>query len=247
MTKVIRDAGNLFEARSLKANHGRRTVARVGRFDFDYAAAHPDPGNSDYAPGDGDPFGLIAGPSGGFYVVDGASNTLGFVTARGRISVLAFVPDPPHHKPIYDAAPTCAARTPDGAIIIGTESGSVWRWKHHHLSRLLLGGKVRQVIACVTDDHGNVYLLNLDSSMVFGLIGKPSTGSIVKVTTGLRTSYVARGLNYPTGMTWGPDGRLYVTVNGLCPKNLSLINSQNSPPGACPASGRIVRVGRVGG
>jgi hypothetical protein len=37
-------------------------------------------------------------------------------------------------------------------------------------------------------------------------IGDPFTGSIVKVTPTLRTSYVVTRLNYPTGMTWGPDG-----------------------------------------
>jgi hypothetical protein len=244
LTTVVREAGNLDQLRSLTANRGWRIVAGVGRFDFDYAASHPDPGNPDYAPGDGDPFGLIAGPAGGFYVVDGASNTLGLVTARGRISVLAFVPDPPGHKPIFDAAPTCAARTPDGSIIVGTESGSVWRWKHHHLTRLLLGGKVGQVVSCVADSHGDVYLGNLDARII-DFIGAPHTGSIVKVTPRLRTSYVARGLNYPTGMTWGPDSKLYVTNNGLCPSDLSLINPQMTPPGACPASGQVVRLDGV--
>ena len=244
LTTVVREAGNLDQLRSLRANRGWRIIAGVGRFDFDYAASHPDPGNTDYAPGDGDPFGLIAGPAGGFNVVDGASNTLGFVTAGGRISVLAFVPDPPHHKPIYDAAPTCAAKTPDGSIVIGTESGSVWRWKHGHLPRLLLGGKVGQVVSCVADDRGDVYLGNLDARII-DFIGAPHTGSIVKVTPHLRTSYVARGLNYPTGMTWGPDRKLYVTNNGLCPRDLSLIDPKMTPPGACSASGQVVRLDGV--
>jgi hypothetical protein len=237
LKEIISEVGNFVEVRSLTANHGWRTLARVGRFDFEYVGMHPQPGT----PPDGDPFGLITRPSGGFYVVDAASNTLGSVDARGGISVIRFVPDPPHHRPIYDAAPTCAARTPDGALVIGTESGMLLRWKHHHLTRLLVGGKVQQVVACVSDAHGNVYLANLDPS-VKNFIGEPFTGSVVKVTPELRTSYLARGLNYPTGMTLGPDGRLYVTVNGLCPTNLSLINSHNAPPGACPGSGKVVRI-----
>ena len=43
-------------------------------------------------------------------------------------------------------------------------------------------------------------------------------------------------------MTWRPDGSLYVTLNGPCPTDLSLINSQNATPGACPASGEVVTV-----
>jgi hypothetical protein len=237
LKKIISGVGNLVELRSLTASRGWRTLARVGRFDFNYVRMHPQP----RTPPDGDPFGLTTRPSGGFYVVDAASNTLGSVNAQGLISVLGFVPGPPHHKPIYDSAPTCAARTPDGALVIGTESGTLFRWKHQQLTRLLVGGKVQQVVGCVADAHGNVYLANLDPS-VKHFIGKPFTGSVVEVTPKLKTSYIARGLNYPTGITRGPGGNLYVTVNGLCPTKLSLLNSHNAPPHACPGSGKVIRI-----
>jgi hypothetical protein len=35
--------------------------------------------------------------------------------------------------------------------------------------------------------------------------------------------------------------RLDLAVNGLCPADLSLLNADNSPPGACPEPGKIVR------
>jgi hypothetical protein len=63
------------------------------------------------------------------------------------------------------------------------------------------------------------------------------------VSPKLKTSYIVKGLNYPTGLTLGPDGNLYVAINGLCPKDLSLLTSENSPPGACPGSGKVVRLG----
>jgi hypothetical protein len=245
ITAVVNDAGVLNELKSLTSNQGWKNFAGVGRFDFDYAAAHPDPGNPEYAPGDANPFGVIAGPSGGFYVIDAASNTLDFVSRHGDISVLAFIPDPPHHKPIYDAAPTCAATTPNGNLIIATESSSLWRWNGKKLTRLLSGGKLGQVVGCVAESNGNVYLANLSSKIRGSFPNfneKPFDGSIVKVTPKLKTSYIARGLNFPTGLTVGPDGHLYVAINGLCPSDLSLLTSQNSPPGACPASGEVVRL-----
>jgi hypothetical protein len=247
VTAVQNGVGFLNRVRSTDANRGYEGVAGVGRFDFDYTVSHPDPGNPDYMPGDADPFGLIAGPRGGFYVVDGASNTLDFVTKRGDVSVLAFVPDPPNHQPIYDAAPTCAARTQNGDVYVGTESNSLYRWDGKTLTEVLRGGKLGQVVGCTADSRGNIYLANL-ASMIgessTGFIEKPFDGSIVKVTPDRKTSYVAKGLNYPTGLTLGPDDHLYVDVNGLCPHDLLLLTPQNSTAGGCPASGKVVRLDR---
>ena len=101
-----------------------------------------------------------------------------------------------------------------------------------------------QVIGSVADRHGNIYVANL-SSRILGTFPnfneKPFDGSIVKVTPRLSTSYVATGLNFPTGLTLGEEGSLYVAVNGLCPKDLSLLNNQNSTPNACPEPGKVVR------
>src|SRR5205085_3403774 len=97
----------------------------------------------------------------GFCVIDAASNTLDHVDDHGTVSVLAFIPDPLNHQPIYDAAPTCAARTPDGDIFIGTESNSLWRWDGSQLAQVLTGGQVGQVVGCVADPDGNLYLANL--------------------------------------------------------------------------------------
>jgi hypothetical protein len=239
----VSQTGNVDRVESLQANHGWHVVAGIGRFDFDYAVKHPDPGNPEYAPGDADPFGLIAAPS-GYHVVDAASNTLDFVSQGGGIKVLAFIPDPPNHQPIYDAAPTCAARTPNGDLYIATESNSLWRWDGHALTKILAGGKLGQVVGCVADGRGNVYLANLTSEIrgTFPDFNEePFDGSIVKVTPQQTTSYVVTGLNFPTGLTLGGDGALYVAVNGLCPKDLSLLNADNSPPGACPEPGKVVR------
>lgn len=249
VTAVQNGSGFLDKLRSLGSSPGFDGFASVGSFDFDYAAANPDPGNPEYAPGDANPFGLSAGPHGGFYAVDAASNTLDYVTRHGEISVLAFIPDPPNHLPIYDAAPTCAARTPNGDVYVGTESNSLWRWDGTMLTQVLSGGEVGQVVGCTADDEGNIYLANL-ASKIGGSFPNfneaPFDGSIVKVSPDLTTSYLAQGLNYPTGIALGPDDQLYVTVNGLCPSDLSMLTPDNSTQGGCPASGEVIRLDEHG-
>jgi hypothetical protein len=58
----------------------------------------------------------------------------------------------------------------------------------------------------------------------------------------LTTSYIASGLNFPTGLTIGRDGNIYVAVNGLRPSDLSLLTPDNSSPGGCPESGKVIRL-----
>jgi hypothetical protein len=92
-------------------------------------------------------------------------------TSTGAVSVLAFVPDPPNHQPIYDAAPTCAAVTANGDVYVATESSSLWRWDGHALTEVLSGGKIGQVVGCVADANGNLHLANL-SSRIPGSVGE---------------------------------------------------------------------------
>jgi hypothetical protein len=80
ITAVKAQVGLLARVDSLSSNAGWHRLAAVGRFDFAYAAAHPDPGNPEYMPGDANPFGVTAAPDGGHYVVDAASNTLDLVS-----------------------------------------------------------------------------------------------------------------------------------------------------------------------
>jgi sugar lactone lactonase YvrE len=42
----------------------------------------------------------------------------------------------------------------------------------------------------------------------------PATGQVVRIKGGHRTTIASR-LNFPTGMTVGPDGNLYIAVNGF--------------------------------
>ena len=181
----------------------------------------------------------------GTYVADGGSNTLSFVDPSGESSVLAYVPDPPNHKPLYDSVPTCVAKAGD-AIYVGTLTGSLYKWANDELTLVLKRGDVlRHIVGCTSDAAGNLYLVNMTEKFAhFNPV--PNSGSIVKVASDMSTSYVVapdEGLSYPNGITFGPDGKLYVTVNSICPADVSGVAAPGWPPkDYCPTGGQVVRL-----
>jgi hypothetical protein len=84
------------------------------------------------------------------------------------------------------------------------------------------------VLGLAFDRAGALYVLETTTaSIVPPGVPAPDKGQIVKISGQHRTT-IATGLNFPTAMTFGPDGNLYVSNNGF-----------GSPPG--PA-GQIVKV-----
>ena len=74
------------------------------------------------------------------------------------------------------------------------------------------------------DECGALYALEM--SVKGGGGPAPNTGEVVKIQ-GSRRTLIASGLNFPTGMAFGPDGNLYVSINGL---------------GGPPGSGQILKI-----
>jgi hypothetical protein len=54
----------------------------------------------------------------------------------------------------------------------------------------------------------------------------PATGEVVRIQ-GSHQTLIASKLNFPTGMAFGPNGNLYVSVNGF---------------GAKPGAGQVVSI-----
>ena len=69
------------------------------------------------------------------------------------------------------------------------------------------------------DDDNRLYVLEtigVDS-------GTPGLSKIVRVDAGGNIETIASGLNFPSAMTFGPDGKLYVSVWGIGPPGLGQI------------------------
>lgn len=203
----------------------------------------PSPGNPDFAPGDADPYGVLL-TGDGAYVADGGANTLSLVDDAGTTTVLGYVPDPPNHEPLYDAVATCVAEA-GGAIYVGTLTGSLYRWQDGSLEQVLHGGPLRAIVGCTSDAEGNLYLVNL-TQRFRNFDPVPNTGSVVEVAPDLTSSYVIapdQGLNFPNGIAFGPDGALYLTVNSVCPADVSPAREFGITKEICPKSGgTLVRV-----
>jgi hypothetical protein len=82
------------------------------------------------------------------------------------------------------------------------------------------------ILGLVYDSVGNLYVLESMTAPGFPGPQEAGTGTIVKVSPVGFPVVVATGLTFPTGMTMGPDGALYVSNLGF----------------AGPGAGQIVRV-----
>jgi hypothetical protein len=95
---------------------------------------------------------------------------------------------------------------PGGAskILKITPDGSVKDW--------ITG--LNTVLGIVIDKNSNTYVLEMTAGAPFPTPGK---GRVLKIDPGGKRTTVADGLSLPTGMTMGPDGKLYVSNWGFGP------------------------------
>ncbi|MGE5351419.1 MAG: ScyD/ScyE family protein [Ignavibacteriales bacterium] len=73
------------------------------------------------------------------------------------------------------------------------------------------------VLGLTFDNSGNLYVLETSIGNGQPPFFAPNTGRIMRITNGdvNNVTEVTSGLNFPTAMTLGPDGNLYVSNNGF--------------------------------
>ncbi len=212
------EAGHLL---SVGANGSWRSVASVGSFDFNYTAGIP---NQEH---DANPYGVLAA-GGGAYVADAGSNTLNFVSSRGRISVLNYFPFQQDGFP-SDEVPTCIART-DEALWVASLSGHLYRVRGGSATLVDLP-LLKHVTGCTVGANDTLYLVNMWTSP-----GPPSpfSGDVVQFKPDEGTSSVVAGnLNFPNMITAG-RGALYVSADSICPAT--------GFAGLCPKGGSVLKI-----
>ena len=70
------------------------------------------------------------------------------------------------------------------------------------------------ILGLITDDDDNMYVLENTTGNPFPT---PGTGKIIRINHSGTKKTIVSGLNLPTGITLGPDGKLYVSAWGFGP------------------------------
>jgi hypothetical protein len=227
LTTAKAQAGRLLK---VSASGRWKAVAGVGAFDYNFTAVNP--GGETYGSEiDANPYGLLALP-GGTFVADAGSNTLDWVANNGSISIVHrfVVPNPPEPFPT-DAVPTCAARSASGQLYVGDLAGRIWAVTGGAASLVSDQSANNHYTGCAADAAGNVYLVSFFNGTGFPT---PGTGSVVKLTADGSVSTVVSHLVFPNEISVGANGKLYVSVNSICPA---------TPGGACgPLTGSVIAI-----
>lgn len=191
------------------------TVADLSAFLKTHPVANPD--LDDFEP-DGTWYGMVA-VRGAFYANEPNHQELDRITLDGQITRVLdmstlFVP------PDNWQGPTGIAY--HGNFYIGTLGTFPVRPGTQNLYEITPSGSIKvaasgltAVLGVAFDARGRLYALETDT--VAGFPGPQAIGSgtVVCVYGNGTLNTVATGLTFPTGMAFGPDGKLYVSNNGF--------------------------------
>jgi hypothetical protein len=214
-------------------SRGKTRVVDIAAF----AAAHPQSASSlGTIPGevawDSDPYDVIA-YRGGWVVVDAGANDLLYVSATGRISMLARFPAVAEQlpagvfgnpKPVTvkaQAVPTSVAIGPDGALYVGLLRGVPSDPGTSYIYRVVPGHKPRiwargltSVTSIAFDRQGRLLATEFNTG---GLLAPPTVpGALVRISDNGRTvtTLPVPGLYQPTGIAVSCNGTVYVSNYG---------------------------------
>jgi hypothetical protein len=221
---------------------GKTKVVDIAAF----AAAHPQSASSlgtvpGEVPWDSDPYDVVA-YRGGWVVADAGANDLLYVSATGRISMLARFPAVAEQVPAgvfgnptpitveAQAVPTSVAIGPDGALYVGLLRGVPSDPGTADIYRVVPGQQpviwasgLTSVTAIAFDRQGRLLATEFNTG---GLLSPPTVpGALVRISNNGQTvtTLPVPGLFQPTGLAVSANGTVYVSNYG---DNTTITSSQ---------------------
>ena len=198
------------EVLRLNDNGSWTQVANLSAFQMAHPVANPEP--DDFEP-DGTWWSMIA-VGGNLYAVEPNHGELDKITTSGQISRIADISASQGH-----IVPTALAY--HGNFYVGNlnrfpvvpGSSKILKINPAGNVKLDVGG-FTTVLGLLFDGSDRMYVLEMSTAP-----GDPTpcTGKVIRVDPSGQQTEIASGLFFPTGMTLGPDGALYVSNVGFGP------------------------------
>jgi hypothetical protein len=173
-------------------------IANLSAFQKSHPVANPN--EADFEP-DGTWYSMTK-KDGALYAVEPNHGELVKVTTSGEISRVIDVSASQGH-----VVPTAITKN-NGNFIVGTLLGNnIYKIRPDGQISIFLRG-FTAVLGVAFDTQNRLYVLdNAEAG--------PGASEIVRVTPPNTREVIASGLTFPTGMTFGPDGKLYVSNMGF--------------------------------
>jgi hypothetical protein len=193
-----------------------------------------------------DAYGVAQAPDGTIWVADAGGNDVFKIDTSGRLSLVGVLPGIPGGPPNparkgaaeRDAVPTGIAVGRDGTVYVSLLTGAPFTAGTAKVVKVGSGGTfadfatgLNPTVDARIGPDGNLYVVEFSAG--FDLNANPpnfiaNSGRVLRITPSGQIAVVASGLNFPGGVAFDAQGRMYVTVD------------TDNPPQA-GALGRILR------